>query len=601
MAWFHNMSIRKKIQLIHVFIILPSIVLLTVTLYQMTLSQVEKRALHSSEQKLELITNTVGTLFNDIENFSKLSMINKTYQSVLMKSTESSELQRLDDVQTMYASLNTLVESNPYIDSVVILPAEGDQIYNSDNMSNVTPQSVRVYPKEQLIDAKGAAVWIETFESLFLVNDRHKNLLSIGRRIININDGQLMGYIYINIDERKLAKIYSSDDAESKIMLVNADGKILSSNDPNLLYQSSNAMYGTILGGADGAVIVKYGKQNILAATKLLDKKSGWRAVYAVPTKELMKDQWKITLFILGFGIVGLLLAIILSSIFSNWITRPIMQLSRVMTAVGDGRLDTRAPVGSGDEVGRLARKFNEMVGRIQDLMHAVSREEKQKRELELRLSYSQIKPHFLYNTLEMIRSMALMMQAHDIGKVVKSLGDFYRMSINRGQELIPVTQERKHLESYLYIQKFRYRHIEYRIDFDSRIEGCRIPNMLLQPLVENAIYHGLRDKQEGALCEITGRIEEKEGAQAICFTVKDNGNGMNAEKLERIWRNDRMLPGLSSFGIGNVQERIRLRYGPPFGLSIISGPGEGVEVQLRIPIAFENSELEEEAAVHAS
>ncbi|MBP1966624.1 sensor histidine kinase [Paenibacillus aceris] len=591
---FQDMPIRKKIQFINVIIILPSIVFLTITLYQMTLHQAEERALRSSEQKIGHITNTVNTLFNDIENFSKLSMINKTYQSVLMETTaENNELQQLDDIQSMYASLNSLVESNPYIDSVVIQSTDGSKIYYSDNMSNVTDSSVNVYPKEQLIAAKGTAVWIETFESSFLVNDQRKNLLAIGRRIININNGLLMGYIYINIDERKLSNIYSSDDLRSNIMIVNAEGRILTANDPEIVSQSTYDLFGRMIVDGNGSTIFNNGKMNILVSSKVMDK-NGWRAVYAVPTKELMKDQWKITLFILGFGLAGLLLALILSIIFSKWITNPIMQLSRAMTAVGDGKLHTRTIVVSNDEVGRLAYKFNEMVSRIQDLMHTINHEEKQKRKLELRLSYSQIKPHFLYNTLEMIRSMALMKQAPDIGKVVKSLGDFYRMSLNRGQELIPVSQERKHLESYLYIQTIRYHRMHYRIDFDNRIEGCWIPNMLLQPLVENAVYHGLRDKLEGALCEITGGIEEMNGMKVLCFTVKDNGNGMSEDKLERIWKHEPSHHDLSSFGISNIQERVRLRYGQPFGITILSKPGEGVEVQLRIPLVFEKTELEE-------
>ncbi|MDD9269661.1 sensor histidine kinase [Paenibacillus sp. GCM10023248] len=588
------MPIRKKIQLINVIIILPSIVFLTITLYQMTLHQAEERALRSSEQKIGHITNTINTLFNDIENFSKLSMINKTYQSVLMDTNDvNSELQKLDDIQSMYASLNSMVESNPYIDSVVIQSTSGEKVFYSDNMSNVTGSSMNDYPKEQLIDAKGTAVWIETFESTFLVNDQHKSLLSIGRRIINIDNGLLMGYIYINIDERKLSHIYSNDDLRSNIMIVNAEGKILSANDADIVYQSTHDLFGRMIVDRNGSTIFNNGKTNLLVSSKAMDK-NGWRAVYVVPTKELMKDQWEITLFILGFGLTGLLLALILSTIFSKWLTNPIMQLSRAMTAVGDGKLHTRTIVASNDEVGRLAYKFNEMVSRIQDLMHTINHEEKQKRKLELQLSYSQIKPHFLYNTLEMIRSMALMKQAHDIGKVVKSLGDFYRMSLNRGQEIIPVSQERKHLESYLYIQTIRYQHMQYRIEFDSRIEGCWIPNMLLQPLVENAIYHGLREKQNGALCEITGGMEETNGLKVLCFKVKDNGNGMNEEKLQRIWRHEPSHHGLSSFGINNIQERIRLRYGQPFGITMISQPGEGVEVQLRIPVFFEKSELEE-------
>ncbi|TVY07573.1 sensor histidine kinase [Paenibacillus cremeus] len=585
LRWFQDLTIRKKLQFINVLIILPSIVLLTFTLYQMTLKQAEERALRSSEQKIELIANTIGNLFSDIENFSKLSMINKTFQSVLMNtSPENSELQRLEDVQTVYESLNTLAAANPYIDSVILQSAEGDRIYHSDNMSNVTLSSISVYPVQQLIDAKGTAVWIDTFESPFLVNDQRKSLISIGRRVININNGLLAGFFYINVDELKLSGLYGSGGTQGRVMIVNGLGQIVSSNDRDIVNRSLQSLYGSNVAQMRSSAIVHSGRQNVLVSSRDLGKE-GWRAIYAVPTKELLTDQWNITLFILGFGGAGLLLALILSMIFSNWITTPITQLTRAMTAVGDGLLDTRTPVRTNDEVGRLTRKFNEMVGRIQDLMAAVNAEEKQKRVLELRLSYSQIKPHFLYNTLEMVRSMALMVQQRDIAKVVKSLADFYRSSLNGGQEVISVAQERKHLESYLYIQKMRYHHIDYRIDFDSRLEDSRVPNMLLQPLVENAIYHGLRNKRDGALCEIFGALEDDGGLPVICFTVCDNGEGMSEEQLERIWHRDQTDHGLSSFGIRNVHDRIMLRYGPGYGLTIRSRPGEGVEVQLRIPI----------------
>lgn len=592
---FRDMSLRKKMLLINMMMILPSVLFLTVTLYRMTLQQVEERALSSSEHKVEYITNTVRTLFNDIENFSKLAIINKAYQSVLKNSRgEVNELQELDDIQLMYAGLNSLVESNPYIDSVIIQSTIGNKIYHSDNITGVTEQVLSLKTREKLIGARGSPVWTETFKSPFQVNAEHKNLLSVGRRIINMNNGILTGYLYINIEEKKLSQLYGRDEQgmDSRIMIVNSEGVILSANDPKLVYRSIEQEIG-LQNLAEGTSIIKSGNQDMIVSSQALGI-NNWSVLYVVPTRSLMKDQWKITLFIIGFGVIGLLLAFLLSFIFSNWITRPIIRLFRAMTSVGGGNLDTRTTIDSNDEVGRLAHKFNEMVSRIQKLMDAINREEKQKRELELRLTYSQIKPHFLYNTLEMVRSMALMIQAPDISKVVKALGDFYRMSLNNGQELIPVSQERKHLESYLYIQKIRYRHIDYRIEFDERIKEGWIPNMLLQPLVENAIYHGLREKQHGALCEIDGVVELHKGAEIVCFTVKDNGKGMSGEQLTRIWRQEETRLDLSSFGIRNVQERIRLRYGPDYGITICSKPGEGVEVALRLPLVYDKTEMEE-------
>ncbi|MEK3912082.1 sensor histidine kinase [Paenibacillus sp. FSL H7-0331] len=588
------MPIRKKIQIINILIILPSILFLTITLYNMTLNQVMERALRSSDHKLELITNTINTLFNNIENYSKLAIINKPYQSVL--NSDGTDPQSLEDIQLMYVGLTSLVESSPYIDSVVIQSIQGNKTYYTNNLTNVTENNLSIYPGDQLITAKGSAVWIETFQSPFLVNAQHINLLAVGRRIINISNGIPLGYIYINMDESKLSKLYGNDEEglQSKLMIINANGTIISSNDPGLLQTTLDTeKLQMIFSNDNSSQIFDNGKETTIISSKALSKKD-WRIVYEVPSKALMKDQWKITLFILGYGALGLLFALVLSIVFSNWITKPIVRLSRAMMAVGNGKLDTRSPITSKDEVGQLAYKFNDMVGEIQGLMDTVNQEEKQKRSLELRLMYSQIKPHFLYNTLETIRSMALMTKAHDISKVVKALGDFYRMSLNKGQELIPVIQEKKHLESYLYIQTIRYSHIDYIIDFDSQIENCRIPNMLLQPLVENSIQHGLREKQTGALCEISGFIETKDGADVVCFVIKDNGKGMNEELLANIWHREQNQLDLSSFGIRNIQERIQLRYGPGYGISISSVIGSGVEVQLRIPLAFDKKGLPE-------
>ncbi|KQO18432.1 hypothetical protein ASF12_07430 [Paenibacillus sp. Leaf72] len=581
------MGIRSKMLIINLLVIFPSVLLLTITLYHMTKQQAVERAASSSQYKVSLISNTISTLFNDIENYSKLAIVNKTYQSVL-KSNRMAQWHEIENIQLLYASLNSLVESNPYINSVIIQSIKSDKLYYSENLTNVGANAADLYPKEQMIAAAGSPVWIETFESPFLVNAEKVNVMAVGRRIIDIDDGMTTGFIFINIDERKLSQLYGRDEEhlDSKMMITNAAGTIISANDPELLHKS---VYDEV-----------YANEGRLIISSMEMEQNDWKIVYAVPTQTLMKDQWKITLFIVGFGVAGLLIAFALSAVFSRWITRPIIQLSRTIKAVSEGNLDARAVVSNNDEIGRVAHKFNEMIGQIQDLLQTINQEGRQKRLLGLRLLYSQIKPHFMYNTLEMVRSMALMVNARDVSRVVKAMGDFYRTSLNNGQELIPVSQERKHLESYLYIQKVRYSYIDYRIEMDEAIESCWIANMLLQPLVENAIQHGLRDKHEGALCSITGRKTEENGRQLLIFTVRDNGSGMSAEQLNRIWlgkEKDGEHHDLDSFGIGSVQERILLLYGENYGLSITSTLGEGVQAELRVPLAASRGELEERGA----
>ncbi|SFF25964.1 two-component system, sensor histidine kinase YesM [Paenibacillus algorifonticola] len=578
------MGIRSKMLIINLLVIFPSILLLTITLYHMTKQQAVERAASSSQYKVSLIANTISTLFNDIENYSKLAIVNKTYQSVLT-SRSMAEWHEIENIQLLYASLNSLVESNPYINSVIIQSVKNNKLYYSENLTDVMENIADLYPREQMIAAAGSPVWSETFESPFLVNAEKINVMAVGRRIIDINDGRTTGFIFINIDERMLSQLYGRDEAhmDSKMMITNAAGTIISANDPKLLYKSVNEEI--------------YADEGRLIISSIAMEQNDWKIVYAVPTQTLMKDQWKITLFIIGFGVAGMLIAFTLSAVFSRWITRPIIQLSRTIKAVGEGNLNARAVVSNNDEIGRVAHKFNEMIGQIQDLLQTINEEGRQKRLLGLRLLYSQIKPHFMYNTLEMVRSMALMVKARDVSKVVKAMGDFYRTSLNNGQELILVSQERKHLESYLYIQKVRYSYIDYRIEMEEAIENCWIANMLLQPLVENAIQHGLRDKQKGALCSITGRKAEENGKQFLIFTVRDNGRGMSADQLRRIWQGKekyREYQDLDSFGISSVQERILLLYGEEYGLSITSTLGEGVQAELRVPLAVSRGELEE-------
>ncbi len=588
---FRDFPLRKKIQVVNFMAITIGILLLTLCLYRISLDQAAKRAASSSEQKLAQMTSTISILLNGIENYSKLTVFNNLTQSLLSEEKKEDEPTEPEMIRLMYVTLTSMVESNPHIDSVIVQSARGE-IYHSNNLSKVTAESLSLFPREKLDEAHGSPVWIQTYRPAFLFGQKHKNVLTLGKLIINMNTGKPIGYLYVNIDEKVLSSLYGHDEKglQSQIMIVDRSGDILSANDEERLYESIRQKpYMDWIDSRDAGVrIFRDDRRNVLVAVKSLDKLDG-KMVYIVPIANLMRDQWTITLLIVGFGAAGLLVAFLLSVVFSHRITEPLLRLRQAMGKVGDGDLDQRAPVTSRDEIGQLSLNFNQMVRRIQELLFRINDEEKQKRKLELQLMYSQIKPHFLYNTLEMIRSMALMISSREIHNVVKALADFYRLSLSDGKEFITVAQERKHVENYLYIQKMRYKKIDYRIEFDPRIEQWYVPIMLLQPLVENAIQHGLRGRQQDGLCEIRGLLENEAGKagsdgpgeERLCFIVKDNGIGMTREQIEQI--GSKILKK-GDFGIRNVQERIQLRYGERYGLTILSEIGKGVEVQVRLP-----------------
>jgi two-component system sensor histidine kinase YesM len=249
--------------------------------------------------------------------------------------------------------------------------------------------------------------------------------------------------------------------------------------------------------------------------------------------------------------------------------------------------LNTNVKVRTNDEIGQLSQSFNQMLSRIRELMNQSVQEQKKLRQTEMRALQEQIKPHFIYNTLEVIIGLLETNKNEDVIKMVEALGAFFRVSLSHGRELISIKEEIEHIRNYLYIQRFRHGDkYDYRIEVEPEISHYKTLKLLLQPLVENAIYHGVRllDDHEGL---ITVRGYAREGT--ICFEVLDNGRGMSAEQVKEI--NGYLMGGplldqeKHGFGLRNVNERIVLAFGKEYGLRFESEPNKGTKVFLRLPL----------------
>jgi two-component system sensor histidine kinase YesM len=222
------------------------------------------------------------------------------------------------------------------------------------------------------------------------------------------------------------------------------------------------------------------------------------------------------------------------------------------------------------------------MIERIQSLIDQVYVEQRSKREAELRILQEQIKPHFLYNTLDTIQWMAQEHRVDDVVCMVGALTSLFRIGLSKGREFISLSDELEHVESYLCIQKMRYEEkFDYSISCDFALRPCRVLRLMLQPLVENAIYHGIKERRGHGNLTVEARTEGRD----LLLEVRDNGLGMSEETLARL--SESLEEGVSSvggYGIRNVHERIRLTFGKPYGLSFKSVYGEGTEVTIRHP-----------------
>ena len=322
---------------------------------------------------------------------------------------------------------------------------------------------------------------------------------------------------------------------------------------------------------------------------------TGWRTVGVFSMDEVMSSVNTIVYILFTCVIISLVLVVIVSFKFSRTLTNPIFKLKRLMKQAESGDLTVRFNFQHNDEIGELGQSFNHMIARIDQLIQMVYVEQENKRTAEMKSLQEQIKPHFLYNTLDTISWMARDYDAEDIVRLVDALTNMFRIGLSHGKDIITVKEEITHVSNYLYIQKIRYKDkLNYVIHVDESLYAVEVPKLILQPLVENAIYHGVKAKRGGGTITITGVPE----GENLVFTVQDDGAGMLQEKVEEL--NRRMsersvLDEKKSFGLFYIRERIQLCYGKGYGVHVESTLGEGTRGTITLPLYQKPKKFDEE------
>lgn len=292
------------------------------------------------------------------------------------------------------------------------------------------------------------------------------------------------------------------------------------------------------------------------------------------------------SIFLLGVVVAGIFTsAFFVSGKVISSITKPIQKLCKVAKQAGQGDFKVRVEEAGTYELTVLKESFNHMIEELGQLVEDIRIEQLNLRAAELQLLQEQINPHFLYNTLDTIIWLAESHDTEHVVKMVTSLSDFFRTTLSKGKDFISVEEEKLHIESYLAIQQFRYQDImEYEISFSDEILEYEMLKLTLQPLVENALYHGIKNKRGMGHIQVIGK---KEG-QNLVFRVRDDGIGMTAERLlevQGLIQGDRPRDQeYSGFGLFNINQRIRLYYGQEYGLTLDSVHQKGTQMQVAIP-----------------
>jgi two-component system sensor histidine kinase YesM len=451
-----------------------------------------------------------------------------------------------------------------------------------------------------LIHATDQYSWpISTLDQLALTVGSTKEVRNLGLTLTTLPDGsrtdvvlvrplrnamadETLGYLMVVLNPDVFSRVFRSVDvgAGSDLFVVDRSGTVVAGRHPGRATGTRALPAAWISPASPLSLRVWEGQEHLFSLAPL--GVTGWTVVGAVPASYLNSESGKIATQVFLFSLVVLLVALLVSFGVAEGFTAPLRNLEKTMERFGEGAMEVRSDVGRYDEVGRLQRSFNTMAADITGLMARIDEEHRHRRLSELQVLEYQINPHFLYNTLDSINWMALQAHQPQISQIVTALARFFRLSLSQGRESHRVRDEIDHAKAYLSISQMRYPGcFEFEFAVDESLLDRRTLKIVLQPLLENAIKHGMDKRSNRG--RLTIRTQTVDGG--FEWLVVDNGKGISAEKRELLTQRLALAEdeGPGGFGLVNVHHRIRLNYGEGYGLALEETPGGGTTVRIRL------------------
>jgi len=566
-----------------IVVIIP-IIALALMANKISYSTIVDKSINNSVQNLELINQNLTSLITHAEDLGKIIVSNERVQTIVRKATGSKDLIGFEDEILIKSMLDNIIEPGASISSVVLY-AQNGHILGSGKINTASIKKGIWSEYDKAIEDRIKTIRIDMHPIDYELGYEVNYGATLLKSIVNINNGSIMGKAEVNINEKNISNLYShlKYGVNGKFIIVNNQGIIVSSANPAELNGniSKEAYFDWIQSNnQQGKVFLINNKKHLVTSSRF--EPMGWTVLGFIPLSELTVDGNKVSNIILLTGLICIFLAMISSSIISKTISMPVVRLSKIMSNAGQGDLEVRAHVKGKDEIGLLSKSFNNMLEQISNLMNQVYIEQRRKREFELLAIQAQINPHFLYNTLESICSLTQLGRNDDVFKMVKSLSMFYRIALSKGKNIITIQEEIDNVRHYLTIQEVRYKDkFECYIEMDDEILDKHILKLSIQPLVENAIYHGIRNKRGKGFIHIIGKRQNDD----VVISVIDNGKGFDEEELKKVLEDSTEDSNNKSFGLKSVNERIKLYFGPRYGIHLSSKNGEGAVIDIVLPM----------------
>lgn len=571
-------TLESRFYLIFTLLFFTTILTMQIISTRFTITSVRNATLENNRLLVDELVEQIDTYIESMESISKAVIEDIDVQAFLMES----ELDLETILEERFASY---IRARDDISAIVLFRQDGGAISGDGTNPAVFSdyRSTDWYKNALMAEGKTVA---STAYVQNLVPGNYSWVVSLSTQILSPEDNHALGALLVDLKFNRIKELCESLVIGEKgyDFIIDSDGNYVFHPSQQLIYSDLKhepiAELIPLLSGE--RPLLKKDGRNYLSARS---SRTGWYVVSVSLDSDLVTGWPYVQLMNALIGLVLFLIVGLVTNFITKGITRPLRQLQTVMQSVETGEFRKAGNLDATDEIRELAREYDLMVGRIGELMEENIREQELKRKSDLKALQAQINPHFLYNTLDSIIWMGEMDKSDEVVKMTSALSRLFRISISKGRELIPLRDELEHVRSYLTIQEMRYKNkFRYLIDIPESLMDCTVLKITLQPLVENAIYHGIRNVDYEGLIEISGGMENGD----LILKVRDNGEGMDVDKLSALLDTDIVDDGnpadRQGTGIRNVNERIRLYFGPEYGLIYESTEGKGTLITIRIP-----------------
>jgi two-component system, sensor histidine kinase YesM len=547
--------------------ILP-LLLLGLISYNIAKDTLVKNQYQTTYNHLQTSSEAADLLFRNIANMQRLISWSKEVRQELISSSEFKESGDkgavLDKVTTdrIQDLLSNYLIDTQYIDSVCLFDVHFRTVCYGNSGSIGKFENGETYKGLSLkdwyvssVEAKGRPIFFShnvlsshsnnTFSSVKLLKDPE-----------SLFEPQVIGLLVVNIKKSMFSRVFN-ENTDSTFMIVDPND-----SQKSILYQFPQTFQQNMN--------VDDFENNGFITSSYKNRTTGWVFTNVIHEEELLKQADRIGLITASISSVIALVVLYFSFILSGTITRPLLKLKN-MTLEWRKGLRNQLESTTKDDIHTIGETFQRITIENKELNEQLTKAQLKEREAELRALQAQIKPHFLYNTLDSIYWMAIMNNNQDIAKIAVSLSKSFKLSLNSGEDLIPVSRELEHINHYVTIQNIRFHNrFHYEENVEEELKELRILKLLLQPIVENAIYHGLESKIGEGTIKLTGKIENK----WVLFTISDDGIGIEDLNSTK-----------QGYGLTNVIERLQLFYGKESSLTISSKVSVGTTVEIKFPI----------------